>query len=445
MGRVQGAFTAITEIAAGKVEDLRARLLAIDAQVSEPKGPIPFHDLTTVHFMRWVILDATHDAAGKPMPPTLILSTNYDEPQDTHLGELVRIAGSEFDAIYRNCIGYKASSDAERVDYLRRHSVGYAAFYVGTRGRGVEQIRREADLRDRIETYLNGIKTTGMTPEQIHATLRKTFTSGADAWVTEPAGHLPGYIPLKRFLFWVIVLAILSFGGVTVVLLGAVFGFTWSAGWLLLAVAVCGVLALLALGLVIRGYETFERIPRVPLVGAPVGAQVDREDQVVQNQLTNVVFIKPSRFRHVAIRLFLFIIHQAGRRVFVRGALGGIPTIHFARWVIVDGGRRVLFMSNFDGSWENYLGDFIDKASVGLTGIWSNTIGCPPARFLVLDGAHDEAAFKVWVRQNQLVTQVWYSAYRDLTVENINTNTRIRLGLQAPLTGQDATDWLALL
>ena len=145
------------------------------------------------------------------------------------------------------------------------------------------------------------------------------------------------------------------------------------------------------------------------------------------------------------MRVVLRVINLLGRLVFVRGALGGIPSIHFARWVAIDRGRRLLFMSNFDGSWENYLGDFIDKSARGLTAIWSNTVDCPPARFLILDGAHDEQGFKKWTRDHQIVTQVWYSAYRSLSVENINNNTRIRLGLIGPLTGKRAKQWLALL
>ena len=43
------------------------------------------------------------------------------------------------------------------------------------------------------------------------------------------------------------------------------------------------------------------------------------------------------------------------------------------------------------------------------------------------------------------MTQVWYSAYPGLSVENINNNTRIRLGLIGPLTGGRAEQWLALL
>ena len=37
----------------------------------------------------------------------------------------------------------------------------------------------------------------------------------------------------------------------------------------------------------------------------------------------------------------------------------------------------LLFLSNYGGSWESYLEDFITKAHSGLTGIWSNTVGFP--------------------------------------------------------------------
>ena len=59
---------------------------------------------------------------------------------------------------------------------------------------------------------------------------------------------------------------------------------------------------------------------------------------------------------------------------FVKGKLMGIPTIHFARWVLIDNNKHMLFFSNFDGSWQQYLGDFIDKSGWGLTGIFSNTV-----------------------------------------------------------------------
>ena len=125
--------------------------------------------------------------------------------------------------------------------------------------------------------------------------------------------------------------------------------------------------------------------------------------------------------------------------------MSGIPSIHFAHWALLDEGRRLLFLSNFDGSWESYLGDFIDKAAMGLTAVWSNTAGCPRAEWLVGKGARDEQRFKSWTRDHQILTDVWYSAYEDLTVENINNNSNIRAGLYGNLTPRATREWLSRL
>ena len=90
------------------------------------------------------------------------------------------------------------------------------------------------------------------------------------------------------------------------------------------------------------------------------------------------------------------------------GALSGISTIHFARWVIIDNGTKLLFESNYDGSWERYIDDFIDKASVGLNAIWGN---CPEYP----RGCCDIEAFKKSIRDNQVPSQFFYSAYPETT------------------------------
>ena len=98
--------------------------------------------------------------------------------------------------------------------------------------------------------------------------------------------------------------------------------------------------------------------------------------------------------------------------------------------------------SNFDGSWENYLGDFIDKAAKGLTAVWSNTAGFPRSRWLLLGGATDEHRFKAFARNSQIVTEVWYSAYKHLSVQNIINNSQIRKGLIGRQKPAETTEWL---
>jgi hypothetical protein len=176
-----------------------------------------------------------------------------------------------------------------------------------------------------------------------------------------------------------------------------------------------------------------------------VDAIIDAEDASPQNGLTHVVPLKPGSFRHFALTFVLSLVEQASRRLEVNGNLGGIATIHFARWVLLDDGTLVFF-SNYDGSWESYLGDFVDKAHLFLTGIWSNTKWFPKTRFLAFGGASAEAEFKQWTRTFQVRNPIWYSAYPDLTVSNVMQNARLReLAGGALETDRDARAFLALL
>jgi hypothetical protein len=110
--------------------------------------------------------------------------------------------------------------------------------------------------------------------------------------------------------------------------------------------------------------------------------------------------------------------------------------------VVIDGGKNLLFLSNYDGSWENYLDDFIDRASAGLTAIWSNTVGFPRSYFLINGGAQDELLFKTLTRQSQVPSLIWYSAYPDLSVQNIQTNAAIREGLFVTMDAAAEQAWL---
>ena len=141
----------------------------------------------------------------------------------------------------------------------------------------------------------------------------------------------------------------------------------------------------------------------------------------------------------------------------VRGDLGGITAIHFARWVILRDQRsaaerrgrakrhRLLFFSNYDGSWESYLGEFIDRAASGLTAVWSNTCGFPATRALIQDGARDEEAFKQWTREHQIPTQVWWTGAPDSTVRNVRDDIWIRRRLDRGLADDEVQTWMRRL
>ncbi len=113
--------------------------------------------------------------------------------------------------------------------------------------------------------------------------------------------------------------------------------------------------------------------------------------------------------------------------------------------MIIDEGKRLLFLTNYDGSMISYVGDFVNKSwqiPWALTAIWSNTVGFPDTRWLILDGAKNINRFAAFLRNHQVPTQVWYSAYKRSTNGNIMNNARIRRGLFSDLVGLDTLEWL---
>ena len=169
-----------------------------------------------------------------------------------------------------------------------------------------------------------------------------------------------------------------------------------------------------------------------------------RENFAAQNHMVSVTRRKPGIVRWFTIRLLFWIITELVTRVYRPGFLSDIGTIHFARWITVPGTRDFIFFSNYGGSWESYLEDFITRAHFGLTGIWSNSIGFPRSNNLIEGGASDGERFKRYARRSMLPTPFWYSAYRDTTTSHIRTNASIRRGLASALTNEEALDWLAL-
>jgi hypothetical protein len=106
----------------------------------------------------------------------------------------------------------------------------------------------------------------------------------------------------------------------------------------------------------------------------------------------------------------------------------------------------VIFMSNYDGSLEAYMDDFINKVGFGLNVVFSNGIGYPRANWLVLDGCKDERKFKEYLRRHQLPTEVWYKAYPGLTAVDLERNARIRDGIESnSMSEAEAREWIGLL
>jgi hypothetical protein len=442
----QGALTVITQIMPGRTAALRALLNRMDTDPAagtdvESNTVVPFMALTRVHFARWLTFEEATDVRGQPIPASLVFETNYDEPLADHLQELVDVAGAGLDLIYEHCRDYppagQRSPDAV-MHYLRSHRARVNTFYNGTYGKSVDQIRREAGLRAAIGDFLDARarEMAAAEPVAVRAAVQDFVRGRADLrWALQPPRPTRAPFPGPTAL---------RIGGALLVL-GVIAGLVLATRPTLI-----GLLALAAvLGawlLAIRLQEGRDDATAWTDKHRPLKPELaGREDRVVQNQLSSVINIKPGPVRWLTLRVVLAVINRAARHVFYQGKLGSIPSIHFARWVIVDGGRRLAFFSNFDGSWESYLGEFVDRASTGLTAVWSNCVAFPRTRWLVREGAAHEQQFKAYARDSQIVTNVWYSAYKTLTVLNITNNSEIRKGLTGRMSERELSDWLRRL
>lgn len=390
-----------------------------------------FDALESVHFMRWVVIEGATPEA----PAQLAFESNYDGTLTQHLADLYEHGARAMHAIYRCCAGYPFAAVPELAQdqldgaqsFLIAGKIEYEAFYVGRRGKTARRIKIESRLRDGIERYLDGIGSDPLRhfandPELVYAAIvdqlkEKQLADIQALSEPEPAAPRQSAAALVKHVLPIVPL-------------------------------VLPLLPLLPGLLAILRFKERTDVPESYDVVPPEQARLlaEREDFQVQNQLTHLVAVKPGPFRLLTARVVLYAITTLARFIYNQGDLGGLSTIHYARWVLIDGGKRLLFFSNYDGSWERYLGDFVDQAHKGLTSVWSNTQGFPRTRWLLKDGATDEENFKAWTRAHQIPTQLWYSAYKHLTVPNIGRNGHICAGLvEKPATREALERWLELL
>lgn len=225
---------------------------------------------------------------------------------------------------------------------------------------------------------------------------------------------------------------------------GAIVG-VLQLGGLALAVEVIVLVAVAGIGY--RRLREQEEADR-PVDREPDGERMEailrheNQRQVVQNHLAAQSIVKPGWHRIASLNIALWVIAQVVAARSPAGFLGRIGTIHHARWFRIPGTRRLVFLSNYDGSWQSYLEDFIARLRQGLSSVWSNTEGFPRTFRLTTGGASDGSRFKRWARRQQLPSAVWISGYPDLTTGAIRTHAAIRLGLAAARTERDAQRWL---
>ncbi len=380
-----------------------------------------------VHFARLSLL---RERGSAPFPPSLVLESNFDTPcadvaegQREHLAALARVELDPLRAALAGCEGFTGSEHADELaEKLAARLVPATACYEGHAFRDLARIRLERRVRELCLDFMSRAERD--TPARLFHALRSHLRLRAARDPTLRGLDLDGPPPSTPD--------------------GAVRSMRLRSGLTPWFENIAPALPLVAyVGKILtwqREDSFYDLRGELERLTDPDRAHLRElaanEDHGLQNPLTHVVPLRgggDARKRVLALS-HAYIARMALRHFNDIGELGGIPSIHFAKWALIDGGERLLFLSNYDGSWESYLGDFIDKADIGLNLAWACTLGYPKTFLLALGGARDEERFKAWSRSCQRPTPIFYSAYPDLSVAAVNNNTWIRHALHGSVS-----------
>lgn len=145
--------------------------------------------------------------------------------------------------------------------------------------------------------------------------------------------------------------------------------------------------------------------------------------------------LTPMRPKHTWINELIF---MAARVIpATLAGLLGLSIIHFARWVII---RRdqwpqigqphlplandyMLFISNFNGTWDQYIDAFSDGLPGGLDLFWYSSTKYPHSIPIT--------PFKNYIRANQIDTDYYYNATPDAAQRDIKAALRVNEAVKA--------------
>ena len=393
----------------------------------------PFGLFENLHFARFVILDdqtlgdtELYGIKPRALPVYLAFLGDFDGNYDDFIDDLSARASSGLAQIFSLCDDSPRSENL--ASWMRRHETRSATSYGNWVGRTVRQCREEAQLasalRDRLDASPHLAEAT---PSEVHRELR-SFVQSEQA---------VGRLPLTP---------------------AADTPFAWSVrhAWRVITIVLLIVLGIITLPLTfipllvivfwLRKLEKSdpEFAPRPTEDWADGLAAL--EDYSVTNQFSAMGSIKPGVFRRVLARVILWVVNLSTQVIYTKGRLARVHSIHSARWVYIDGGMRLLFVSNYDASLDSYMDDFINKVAFGLNAVFSNGIGYPRTDWLVLKGAKNEQLFKYFIRRHELPTEVWYNAHEGFTAVDLERNSRIRDGIQRRgMSDRDLASWVAML
>ena len=115
-------------------------------------------------------------------------------------------------------------------------------------------------------------------------------------------------------------------------------------------------------------------------------------------------------------------------------AINEIGTLHEARFVMLDGGKRLMFASSFDGDWDKYIDDFAATAiGINFDESWEHTEGYPGVK---------SPAVKDWFMARATEASNFLCAYPEPTVKQVLRALSLQKAFDQVLDNPGAADAL---
>ncbi|MEA3036578.1 MAG: hypothetical protein QOH04_2350 [Sphingomonadales bacterium] len=390
------------------IDDLLASM-AVKPGLADPGNPVlPFDRFPRIHFARLLLLDDRTLADRTyfpnlyfPCPVRLALLVVCDGPAKAQIDEMAAVAGDGLRRLFSHCEGFDESADLRA--WLHANTVKSIAFYINWRGRTVLQSREEAVLHDVLREELAALPAAS--PRETKEKLRQSVARRGVKLTPEAP------TPLGQ---WIANLVDLIVAPIIILLMTPV-------------------LIVLAPLLAIKLRRLEKANPVIaPLRTPALMAELSRyEDHDITNPFGAMGSVQPGVFRRWSASYILWLVDWAARHITTRGKLARVRTIHCARWIFLDDKKRMYFASDYDGSHEAYMDDFVNKVAFGLNLTFAPAIGIPKTRWLLWGGANRERDWKNFLRRHELPTPVWYKAYPGLTCQDLARNARLRKGLES--------------
>ena len=143
----------------------------------------------------------------------------------------------------------------------------------------------------------------------------------------------------------------------------------------------------------------------------------DKPVAPVQNPLTLVMTIKSPTDAQMLAGLLAKIQSAPPALNPIWSALTKLNIVHFARFVFLEKNTKLAVITTYDGTFDDYINDFIDEIGDVFNGLLSHMSDAPP-----LPVQQHRKEFLDYVRANDLrCIEPFYSAYPKATVLDINT------------------------